>query len=114
MFLYSEEEKPRKTIIEKGQNPLGIIIRQGQSNGIFVVGVNEGSVASKVGLRCGDQLLEVGLNNVIVSWYIDERQAAEREREIGRQKIWFKTRKANRWASIIFFIYFFFLEEKFL
>ncbi|XP_057308666.1 disks large homolog 5-like isoform X2 [Hydractinia symbiolongicarpus] len=58
-----EEEKPRKTIIEKGQNPLGIIIRQGQSNGIFVVGVNEGSVASKVGLRCGDQLLEYnGIN----------------------------------------------------
>ena len=56
---YSEEEPARKTVIPKGQYPLGITIAQGLTNGIFVTGVNEESIASKVGLKYGDQLLEV-------------------------------------------------------
>ena len=46
-------------MIEKGQYPLGITIAQGQNNGIFVADVTEESIASRSGLKCGDQLLEV-------------------------------------------------------
>lgn len=59
LSFFSGEEPARKTVIPKGQYPLGITIAQGSSNGIFVTGVNEESIASKVGLKYGDQLLEV-------------------------------------------------------
>jgi len=49
--------------IEKSVEPLGIQISCVDSGGVFVSTVSESSVASKVGLQVGDQLLEVcGIN----------------------------------------------------
>jgi len=49
--------------IEKSVEPLGIQISCVDSGGVFVSTVSEHSVASKVGLQVGDQLLEVcGIN----------------------------------------------------
>ncbi|CAI6367682.1 unnamed protein product [Macrosiphum euphorbiae] len=49
--------------IEKSVEPLGIQISCVDSGGVFVSTVSEQSVASKVGLQVGDQLLEVcGIN----------------------------------------------------
>lgn len=49
--------------IEKSVEPLGIQISCVDSGGVFVSTVTENSVASKVGLQVGDQLLEVcGIN----------------------------------------------------
>lgn len=44
--------------IEK-KDTLGISIAAACQGGVFVSSVNEGSVAAKAGLKCGDQLLEV-------------------------------------------------------
>ena len=54
-----DEEEPRRITVEKGQEPLGITIVEGQSGGIFVSHVTAGSHAAKCGLKYGDQLLEV-------------------------------------------------------
>lgn len=49
--------------IEKSAAPLGIQISCVNSSGVFVSTVTEHSVAAKVGLQVGDQLLEVcGIN----------------------------------------------------
>lgn len=49
--------------IEKSVEPLGIQISCIDSGGVFVSTVSEASVAYKVGLQIGDQLLEVcGIN----------------------------------------------------
>ncbi|CAG9767331.1 unnamed protein product [Ceutorhynchus assimilis] len=51
----------RRVHIDKSNEPLGIQIAD--SGGIFVSTVTDGSLASRVGLRIGDQLLEVcGIN----------------------------------------------------
>ncbi|XP_060523057.1 disks large homolog 5 [Cylas formicarius] len=51
----------RRVHIDKSNEPLGIQIRD--KGGIFVSTVNDGSLASQVGLQIGDQLLEVcGIN----------------------------------------------------
>lgn len=53
----------RRVHIDKSNEPLGIQINCPQSGGIFVSTVNEHSLASRVGLQIGDQLLEVcGIN----------------------------------------------------
>lgn len=49
--------------IEKSVEPLGIQISCVDSGGVYVSTVSESSLASKVGLQIGDQLLEVcGIN----------------------------------------------------
>lgn len=49
--------------IEKSLEPLGIQIHCVNSSGVFVSSVTDDSVAAKVGLKVGDQLLEVcGIN----------------------------------------------------
>lgn len=53
----------RRVHIDKSNEPLGIQINCPESGGIFVSTVNENSLASRVGLQIGDQLLEVcGIN----------------------------------------------------
>ncbi|CAH1165122.1 unnamed protein product [Phyllotreta striolata] len=53
----------RRVHIDKSNEPLGIQINCPQTGGIFVSTVNENSLASRVGLQIGDQLLEVcGIN----------------------------------------------------
>ncbi|KAL4154183.1 hypothetical protein QTP88_002016 [Uroleucon formosanum] len=53
----------RRISIEKSVEPLGINIFSVDSSGVFISYVTEHSVASKVGLQVGDQLLEVcGIN----------------------------------------------------
>jgi discs large protein 5 len=53
----------RRIDIEKSEKPLGISIRCRNNRGIFVSHVNNGSIASQVGLQVGDQLLEFcGIN----------------------------------------------------
>ncbi|XP_065163474.1 disks large homolog 5 isoform X1 [Atheta coriaria] len=53
----------RKVYIDKSNEPLGIQINCPDSGGIFVSRVDENSLASRVGLQIGDQLLEVcGIN----------------------------------------------------
>lgn len=49
----------RRISIEKSAGPLGIMFQYTES-GIFVSAVTANSIASKAGLRVGDQLLEVG------------------------------------------------------
>ncbi|XP_065652165.1 disks large homolog 5 isoform X2 [Hydra vulgaris] len=65
----SGDEEPRLIVIEKGQYPLGITIAQGKDNGIFVTGLNKESIASKVGLKYGDQLLEYNGINLRMASY---------------------------------------------
>lgn len=53
----------RRVHIDKSNEPLGIQINCPESGGIFVSSVNDNSLASRVGLQIGDQLLEVcGIN----------------------------------------------------
>ncbi|CAH0564327.1 unnamed protein product [Brassicogethes aeneus] len=53
----------RRVHIDKSNEPLGIQINCPDAGGIFVSTVNENSLASRVGLQIGDQLLEVcGIN----------------------------------------------------
>ncbi|XP_019881509.1 disks large homolog 5 isoform X3 [Aethina tumida] len=53
----------RRVHIDKSNEPLGIQINCSDTGGIFVSTVNENSLASRVGLQIGDQLLEVcGIN----------------------------------------------------
>ncbi|XP_022665423.1 disks large homolog 5-like isoform X5 [Varroa destructor] len=53
----------RRIIIEKSKEPLGIQIKGGAGQSIFVSSVTENSLAEKAGLQIGDQLLEVcGIN----------------------------------------------------
>lgn len=53
----------RRVHIDKSSEPLGIQISCLDSGGVFVSTVSENSLASQVGLRVGDQLLEVcGIN----------------------------------------------------
>ncbi|KAJ8915027.1 hypothetical protein NQ315_016002 [Exocentrus adspersus] len=53
----------RRVHIDKFNEPLGIQINCPDTGGIFVSTVNENSLASRVGLQIGDQLLEVcGIN----------------------------------------------------
>ncbi|KAJ3662868.1 hypothetical protein Zmor_007188 [Zophobas morio] len=53
----------RRVHIDKSNEPLGIQINCPDSGGIFVSTVNDNSLASRVGLQIGDQLLEVcGIN----------------------------------------------------
>lgn len=53
----------RRVHIDKSNEPLGIQINCPESGGIFVSTVNVNSLASRVGLQIGDQLLEVcGIN----------------------------------------------------
>jgi len=53
----------RRISIEKSVEPLGITISCVHNSGVFVSSVTEHSMASKVGLQVGDQLLEVcGIN----------------------------------------------------
>ncbi|XP_022916732.2 disks large homolog 5 isoform X1 [Onthophagus taurus] len=53
----------RKVHIDKSNEPLGIQINCPETGGIFVSAVNDNSLASRVGLQIGDQLLEVcGIN----------------------------------------------------
>ncbi|KAK9686089.1 Guanylate kinase [Popillia japonica] len=53
----------RRVHIDKSNEPLGIQINCPDSGGIFVSSVNDNSLASRVGLQIGDQLLEVcGIN----------------------------------------------------
>lgn len=53
----------RRVHIDKSNEPLGIQINCRESGGIFVSTVNDNSLASRVGLQIGDQLLEVcGIN----------------------------------------------------
>ncbi|OQR78368.1 disks large5-like, partial [Tropilaelaps mercedesae] len=53
----------RRIIIEKSKEPLGIQIKGGTGQSIFVSSVTENSLAEKAGLQIGDQLLEVcGIN----------------------------------------------------
>ncbi|KAF5296629.1 hypothetical protein FQA39_LY12457 [Lamprigera yunnana] len=53
----------RRVHIDKSNEPLGIQINCPESGGIFVSTVNDNSLASRVGLQIGDQLLEVcGIN----------------------------------------------------
>lgn len=53
----------RRVHIDKSNEPLGIQISCPKSGGIFVSTVNDNSLASRVGLQIGDQLLEVcGIN----------------------------------------------------
>ncbi|KAJ8967605.1 hypothetical protein NQ314_002723 [Rhamnusium bicolor] len=53
----------RRVHIDKSNEPLGIQINCPNTGGIFVSTVNENSLASRVGLQIGDQLLEVcGIN----------------------------------------------------
>lgn len=53
----------RRVHIDKSNEPLGIQINCPDTGGIFVSTVNENSLASRVGLQIGDQLLEVcGIN----------------------------------------------------
>lgn len=52
-----------RIIIEKSKEPLGIQIKGGTGQSIFVSSVTENSLAEKAGLQIGDQLLEVcGIN----------------------------------------------------
>lgn len=53
----------RRVHIDKSNEPLGIQINCPETGGIFVSTVNDNSLASRVGLQIGDQLLEVcGIN----------------------------------------------------
>lgn len=53
----------RKVHIDKSNEPLGIQINCPETGGIFVSTVSDNSLASRVGLQIGDQLLEVcGIN----------------------------------------------------
>lgn len=53
----------RRVHIDKSNEPLGIQINCPEAGGIFVSTVSENSLASRVGLQIGDQLLEVcGIN----------------------------------------------------
>ncbi|XP_072384932.1 disks large homolog 5 isoform X2 [Diabrotica undecimpunctata] len=53
----------RRVHIDKSNEPLGIQINCPETGGIFVSTVSENSLASRVGLQIGDQLLEVcGIN----------------------------------------------------
>lgn len=53
----------RRITIDKLAGPLGITIQCNEGGGIFVSTVTTNSIASRAGLRCGDQLLEVcGIN----------------------------------------------------
>lgn len=53
----------RRITIDKSAGPLGITIQCNEGGGIFVSTVTTNSIASRAGLRCGDQLLEVcGIN----------------------------------------------------
>lgn len=53
----------RRVHIDKSNEPLGIQINCPRSGGIFVSTVSDNSLASRVGLQIGDQLLEVcGIN----------------------------------------------------
>lgn len=53
----------RITIDNKSAGSLGITIQCNEGGGIFVSSVTSNSIASRAGLRCGDQLLEVcGIN----------------------------------------------------
>lgn len=53
----------RRVHIDKSNEPLGIQINCPESGGIFVSTVSDNSLASRVGLQIGDQLLEVcGIN----------------------------------------------------
>lgn len=53
----------RRITIEKSAVPLGITIQCNEGGGIFVSTVAKNSIASRAGLRYGDQLLEVcGIN----------------------------------------------------
>lgn len=53
----------RRVHIDKSEKPLGIKIRGRENHGVFVSHVGEDSIASKVGLQIGDQLLEIcGIN----------------------------------------------------
>lgn len=62
-FRYLKKPLLRWISIEKSVEPLGIQISCVDSGGVFVSTVTEHSVASKVGLQVGDQLLEVcGIN----------------------------------------------------
>ena len=57
-FFVFRDYEPRLVTIEK-KDTLGISIAAAFQGGVFVSSVNEGSVAAKAGLKCGDQLLEV-------------------------------------------------------
>lgn len=53
----------RRIKIDKSAEPLGITLQCNEGGGIFVSTVAANSIASRAGLRCGDQLLEVcGIN----------------------------------------------------
>jgi len=53
----------RRVNIKKSGEPLGINIFSDDSSGVYISHVTEHSVASKVGLQVGDQILEVcGIN----------------------------------------------------
>ena len=85
----SQEEEPRVAVIEKGQYPLGITIAQGQNNGIFVADVTEESIASRSGLKCGDQLLEVKF--VFQSCIINPSRPSPGQREKINLNMYFHT-----------------------
>nr|CAI5853686.1 unnamed protein product [Callosobruchus analis] len=65
-YLWGHKPVPgelRRVHIDKSNEPLGIQINCPDTGGIFVSTVNENSLASRVGLQIGDQLLEVcGIN----------------------------------------------------
>ncbi|XP_019902707.2 disks large homolog 5 isoform X2 [Esox lucius] len=56
-------EEPRTVAVQKGTEPLGISIVNGESGGVFVSKVTAGSIAHQARLEYGDQLLEFnGIN----------------------------------------------------
>ena len=64
----------RRVHIDKSEKPLGIKIRCRENHGVFVSHVGEDSIASKVGLQIGDQLLEIcGINMRLASYDIAAR-----------------------------------------
>jgi discs large protein 5 len=61
----------RRVHIDKSEKPLGINIRCRNNRGVFVSHVGENSIASQVGIRIGDQLLEFcGINFRLASYDI--------------------------------------------
>lgn len=69
-----KDGEQRRVHIDKSEKPLGITIRCRENHGVFVSHVGEDSIASKVGLQIGDQLLEIcGINMRLASYDIAAR-----------------------------------------
>jgi len=70
---YSSYRGLREVLLKKGDGGLGIMLMEGKhtetGTGVFISGIQEGSVAEKAGLLVGDMLLAVNNNDFVGATY---------------------------------------------